>query len=573
MKQKATLLIVLFITGFGFAQTKSGKSQKTSIAISFNVASGAWSTAGNWSSSQVPTGGDNVTILAGQTVNIGVSNAVTNNLTIDATANVNVNVGGGLTINGTFTNNAILTVNSDATGTGSVIAGAIGGGSGTDRFNRYLTGGTNWHLIASPLAFSKVNNFFTDNGGSMTTSGTDYSMATYDNTKTIDVDTWFHFTTGGGSNPPTSANFAAGKGYEILMDASGTVLFKGAIKTGDDSIAATVGNTGWNLIGNPYTSFMYANSNANATNFISTNSANMDSSFVAIYVWNPGTSSYDLVNQASAAYTMPPAQGFFIKSKAGGATFNFTTGMQTHSGNNFQKTVITGIPTINLSVDNNSGIVSSTEIKYMSGTTLGLDPGYDAGRFGAVDTGFNVYTHLVQDNGVAFALQVVPETGYDTTVIPIGIDASNGAQLTFKATATDLPTGKKVFLEDKLLNTVTEINNTDKSYTITLSSSLSGTGRFYMHTQDNASTLAVEDFNTSQYTLIATPKNNNLKLYGAVTQKGSIVIYDSLGRSIFTTSLIKGTEQDIAVPNMATGVYFVKATIDGKPLSKKIVWY
>jgi trimeric autotransporter adhesin len=572
MKQKITLFIILFLSILSFSQKKDGKGQRTAATLTF-VADGNWSLASNWSPAQVPTSVDNVTIPSPRLCILNSTGATVNNLTVDSGGTLNVNAGASLTVSGTFASNGTTSIKSDATGSASVI---VTGMTGSVTYQRYLTGGANkWHLISSPVTGSQtIAAFIASFGGAMTQSGVKYSLAPYDNSGIIDVSTWKNYTTDG-SNPAPSSSFVVGKGYEILMNADGTVDFTGQISSASEAITLTENITGWNLIGNPYTSFLAMNSSANATNFLSTNAANLDPSFVAIYVWNPTNNSYDIFNQASATRSLAPGQAFFVKSKAGGGVnANFTTGMQINTGNAFQKAATTGIPTIDLTADNNSGTKSSTEIKYMSGTTLGLDPGYDAGRFGGAGTGFNVYTHLVsQDNGVALSVQVVPDTGYDTTVIPIGLDASTGTQITFKATATDLPTGKKVFLEDKLLSTVTEINNTDKSYTVTLSSSLSGIGRFYLHTQDSASTLSVEDFNTSQYTLIARPKNNSLKLYGAVSQKGSIVIYDSLGRAIYTTSLQKGTEQDITIPTMATGVYFVKATIDGKPLSKKIVWY
>ena len=208
----------------------------------------------------------------------------------------------------------------------------------------------------------------------------------------------------------------------------------------------------------------------------------------------------------------------------------------------------------------------------MSGTTLGLDPGYDGGQLGAVGAGnFNLYTHLVEDNGVKFSLQVLPDTGYDTTVIPIGVDANAGTQVTFKAAATDLPDGIKVFIEDKVLNTVTEINSTDKSYTVNLSSALSGTGRFYLHTQEN--TLAIDDFSALQYTLVTSPEQNNIRLYGMVAEKGSVDIFDIFGRKIHAAKLQTGSEQNINMPVMSTGVYIVKFNIDNKPFSKKILWY
>ncbi|NCQ59000.1 MAG: hypothetical protein GW794_14365, partial [Flavobacteriales bacterium] len=342
---------------------------KTNATVTLLV-DGNWSLGANWSSGSVPTSGDDVVVPAGKSLTVDILGAVTNNFTIDATASAVINPGSALMISGIFTNNGTLTVNSDATGSGSVIAAAIGGGSGFDFYQRYLTGGTNWHLISSPLAFAKISNFITDNGAVMTKSGVNYSLGIYDNTKTLFVDTWVHYTTDG-TNPPPSDAFTPGKGYEVLMDNSGTVLFNGAVKTGNASVAVTQGNTTWNLIGNPYTSFMFANSNSNGTNFLSTNAANLDPSFIAFYVWNPTNNAYDLINQASGAYTFAPGQGFFIKSKTGGATIDFTTSMQTNSGNLFQKAHTTGIPTIVLSADNNNGVITNTEIKYMGGTSLG----------------------------------------------------------------------------------------------------------------------------------------------------------------------------------------------------------
>jgi hypothetical protein len=45
-----------------------------------------------------------------------------------------------------------------------------------------------------------------------------------------------------------------------------------------------------------------------------------------------------------------------------------------------------------------------TVIKFIEGTTAGLDVGYDAGVFKAEPT-FSIYTKLVEDNGVEFHLQ------------------------------------------------------------------------------------------------------------------------------------------------------------------------
>jgi len=87
--------------------------------------------------------------------------------------------------------------------------------------------------------------------------------------------------------------------------------------------------------------------------------------------------------------------------------------------------------------------------------------------------------------------------------------------------------------------------------------------------------LDIDDYSVveSQYTLVTSPEQNNIRLYGAVTEKGSVNIFDTFGRQIHNTTLQKGTEQDIKVPVLSTGVYILKFNIDNKPFSKKIMWY
>ena len=253
---------------------------------------------------------------------------------------------------------------------------------------------------------------------------------------------------------------------------------------------------------------------------------------------------------------------------------DFTTAMRSHqTGVAFQKTATTQTPSITLSVDNNTGKTRTTAIKYISGTSLGLDPGLDAGRFGGSNSSLDIYTQLVNDNGVDFALQVVPDTDYDTTIIPIGLDADTGIQITFKAQYSDLPAGKKVFLEDRLLGSFTELNTTDETYTITLSAQEQGIGRFYLRTLDNLSTLATPDIDKLRFTVIAQPKRNTIRVIGNVEGTATLDIYDTLGRFIYTTTLKAQTENEVTIPSIAKGIYFIKIRSSKINFSTKIIWY
>lgn len=226
----------------------------------------------------------------------------------------------------------------------------------------------------------------------------------------------------------------------------------------------------------------------------------------------------------------------------------------------FQKVAITPTPTITLKA-NNGSVIKTTQIKYLGSASLGLDPGYDAGLFDLISPSFNIYSKLVVDNGVNFMLQVVPDNAYNSTVIPIGIDAVAGSQLSFNAIANDLPSVTQVILEDRLLNTSNEINNTDKSYTITLSADYNGIGRFYVHTIFT-STLDVNDYNlVNSIKLYPNPSSNRINLNGDISKLQNINIYSIIGNRVLS---INKNFKSINIESLSSGIYIVNLmTKDG----------
>jgi len=350
-----------------------------------------WNTSSNWDNG-IPTSSlDAVIANVTNKPIVNTASMVCNNLTINVGSSLTINAGKNLTVSGNLTNSGTFTINSDTTTSGSLIVS--GTSTGNITYNRYLTGGTTaltkkWHLIAAPVGSQSINTFVTTTGNNIATSGVNYSVTPYNNTVVkTNAAVWTHWTSDATKPVSGAGKFVAGKGYEILTTTDGTVNFTGTVATGNVSIAITkpASNNAWNLIGNPFPSSIFANSNADATNnFITVNSTAMDASYQAIYLWNPTTSLYGLINQASSATYIAPGQGFFVKSKSGGATVNFKTAMRTNQSTvAFQRAATQPAPSITLIADNGSA-VKTTTIKYMGGMHLGLDPGYDAGRFGGV---------------------------------------------------------------------------------------------------------------------------------------------------------------------------------------------
>ena len=118
--------------------------------------------------------------------------------------------------------------------------------------------------------------------------------------------------------------------------------------------AITVGTqNSWNLMGNPYPSFIGVNTSADASNnFLSTNISELDASFAAVYMWNSSTLMYEVVNNATGARYIAPGQGFFVSAKTGGGTVNITEAMLSHQSGDLFLRSNSNIPEIKLQVSN-----------------------------------------------------------------------------------------------------------------------------------------------------------------------------------------------------------------------------
>ena len=102
------------------------------------------------------------------------------------------------------------------------------------------------------------------------------------------------------------------------------------------SIAITSNTNGYNLVGNPYPSYIAANTAADSSNNILTVNTSILSE-ETLWFWNQATNTYDAINQASSSMDIAPAQGFFVET-SGSNTLSITEAMQSHqSSDSFQR--------------------------------------------------------------------------------------------------------------------------------------------------------------------------------------------------------------------------------------------
>ena len=552
-------------TSYGATQTFTTLANETNTYAT----SGNWSETSNWSLGRVPIATDNIEINFGDTVLFDVASATVNDVTVNSST-LNIETGNAFTINGNLIQNGTFNILSGATSNGSLIV--KGTSTGNISYLRHLT--TSWHLIASPVEGQNINSF----SGSVNITDTKYHIAPYKN-NVLSNDRWDYFTTSAGTNNiATAGNFTKAKGYSIQKSSvAGTINLTGTLHTNDigESISITDGGDNpngsrWNLIGNPYSASLHGNNAANATNnFLKINidTNNLDPDRAGMYVWN-STGPYEVKSVDDPTFYIAPGQAFFVHAPDGGGTSaSFTEAMQTHqTGNIFLKSTTT-YPEIILQLTNASHN-SSTKIRYIENKTTGLDIGSDVGTFTGDGDGFKVFTHLLNNsNGVDFTIQALPNVGLENMVVPVGVHAEAGKEITFSLEASNFSSDIKLLLEDRITNTFTPLKEANSSYNVTVSESLNGIGRFYIHT--TTSSLSVDPNFILNSVSIYKLDNSILRITGLPAGNATVTIYNLLGKKIINTTF--SGSKDISLPKLTTGIYIVKLKTAIGQLNKKII--
>ncbi len=526
------------------------------VTNSFTANSGNWATISNWSLGRLPMATDNISIPSGKTANLNMENITVSNVSVAGT--LNISSGKSITITGNLTTTGAINVNSNATQSGSLIV--QGNSTGNITYNRYIKDNSNWHLISSPVENQDIDAFASANPLAVG-SGNNRGLGTYNNV----TPGWEYYQNG----TTTSGNFVSGMGHSIRLSTADNTTFTGSVNTNNVSKNVTIGSNGWNLIGNPYPNFINVNDLAdNVNNILDVNFSILQSGFKAIYFWDTVSKSYKPINNASDEKYLAPGQGYFVKVNSNGNVV-INENMQSHQTGDYFLRGNSDRFEIKLKV-NNGASEKSTDIKYITGTTIGLDEGYDAGLFNANSSSFSLYTHLViGDDDTKYALQALPDNNFNTMVVPVGVNAKKDSEITFTADFKNIPNGIKVYLEDKEENVFVRIDENNSAYSITVVEDIEDGKRFYLHT--TSETLTSESFINKTAIKIYKTEKNSVKVIGINTLKATLKVISILGKVVFNQNLLEQQVQEIKLPNLKSGVYFIEVKSDSKKIRKKII--
>jgi hypothetical protein len=521
----------------------------TSAHIWLGSSSTDWGTAGNWSENSIPS--EKVIIPDATATNDAV-------LASDATSTITqlkVETDGS------------MTVQSTSGGTGSLIV--TGSATGDVSFQRYLdvsTKSPKWHYVSSPLSGVDIDDdFMTNNSIYSPNGGTNYNFYRWDE----DTDYWIIYGSTGDPEAFNDATFLNAKGYALSRSSDGTINFTGTMRTEDVTYSATYTSgqgAGWIRVGNPFTSALAVTTDAATDDKFLTNTTNaslLDENYTALYIWDEGTGysygddDYKVIgNPVLGSYTqidqdyVQPGQAFMVKVSSSG-NLEFNEDMQAHADVGFFKEKETW-PFVELLVTG-QGLSNTTAIGFHEDMTKGLDPSYDVGKLKG-NPDIALFTRLLEDNGVDFALQALPLFEEDYSV-PVGIDISQTGEYTFEVIGMKLiPDEVNVYFEDKQTASIVNLKNISK-YTCMLNQPGSITERFILHF--SLTPFGQEELMAKNSTIQVYSHGNTIHVYNPEEKTGHVRVFTTLGQSVLSTELTEDTRQQIKL-DVVGGYYVVR---------------
>ncbi|MDG5490151.1 T9SS type A sorting domain-containing protein [Psychroserpens sp. SPM9] len=517
------------------------------------------------------TGTDNAYVLDG-TYNVA-TNIELNNLYVNTDAATSISAGQSITTNSGLVNNGTFELNSVSTSYSSLIVN--GSVDGNVIYKRHVNitsdpgeSGEN-DLISAPVYGQTFGDFAAANSNIVENSS-DISVKLFGPFnkstglyQTYDLDI------------PADANAVldVANGYRAASTNSSTFSFEGLVANTVISKPIVVSgphSPEWNLIGNPYPSYL------KLSDFLVANNSEFEPISSGIYGYDGDASDgwqiWNLAySDANPNAKITPGQGFLVASKAGGATITFSPAMRTIgttddfiAGRNASQ----NLAHLKLQLHTTDASYN-TNIYFNDNASLGMDHGYDASLFNNSTPEFALYSHLVENNsGVNLAVQSVNYDALNDVIIPLGVHANQGEQLTFSIAESDIQEGIDIYLEDTQTNTFTLL--TASEYVLTPNTNLSGTGRFYLRFSGEALSTSENSFETIQIYTTKTPKTLFIK--GTLSANTTAEIYDIQGRLILNSKLdTSQINNQIDLSNVTKGIYVVKLNNGIQEKSQKII--
>jgi len=386
-----------------------------------------------------------------------------------------------------------------------------------------------------------------------------------------------------------------GEGYLVRPSAGGgtftTIYNTGTLNNGEINFTAiynTPGpdadanqNASPNVLSNPYASaiqideFLNANSNAGGAvyfwehltplgdneNYPGYSSVNYEMGDIS---YRNNTGGMVAANGGSMpSNLMPSGQGFGIKA-SGAGTITFTNAMRSTGPNDGYRNNETTIDRLYLKITNDTyALKSHTLIGFTELATDGFDHNYDSKRMA---TPISLYS-LNSERELGIQGRSVFHGGH---IIPLGftthVEENQEYTISINSIEGELLEEATVFLKDNLLNTLTNLSETDYSFTSNEGHQID---RFTL-VFETEPVLSIEDLERF-ITIYPNPANTVVNINSVISPIESVLVYDLQGRIVkqWIGERVSALQLDLSV--LKASVYFIKISTSQGNITKRLL--
>lgn len=488
----------------------------------------------NEQSVQGVTSGSDVIVYNGGHFNVNQTSTLNN---------IWVKPGGKLTLtNGNTLNANRVYIESDETGTGTyvdenlseippVVSGTV---------EQYLAAGRNWY-ITTPVS----------NCDTFALSTAQYIRYYYEPTAN-----WLK---------PATNMLTPLLGYiSVATTSTGKVSFDGQFNSGSKSITLTrtplVASSGFNLVGNPYPSYLDWDKVSAANTDLLTTMWYRTKTSAGAYTFDTYNSSGPIsTNNGVTLVTnlIPPMQAYWVRVKEGKSTASYSVNntMRSHIDDTQNKFKINKATSINRSIiriNVSNGVNSDQAVIYSHPAASANFDEYDSPKMMNNNRAVpEIYTVAGKEKVVINGLSEIALN----TEIPIGFIAREAGNFSINLSETSgIDKAINIILIDKVANTQT-ILTTNDVYEFS-SGIIDSSDRFSLILKANSITTGLNEQDTQNVMYVHSSEKNNITVHykGDLNNDSQLCIFDISGRKIIEENLTSNIRTYTVA---ASGIYLV----------------
>ena len=331
----------------------------------------------------------------------------------------------------------------------------------------------------------------------------------------------------------------------------------------------------YNLLANPYPSAINVitlldNTNLGTLYFWTHNSAITNNVFTSSdYAIRTRTTGIAAVTGGTAPGLNIAAGQAFFASAGTTTTINFTNAMRVAGNNSQFYRNAQNVPLnyyVHLNLTNTLGAFKQIAFGYQEDATNAYDFGSDA--LASTEGAIRFYS-LIPSLSFGFGIQARAYPWLISDVIPLGYTTTQAGTFDIAIDHFDtFFTDKNIFLEDTSNGTFHNLKNSAFTFTTAI-----GTfdTRFKIHYQDTS--LSNDDFAGIENSVYVFKENNQPKIVSTKSNIASVVVYDMLGRIVFSKDNVNTSE--VVLSNLIANnqALIIKTTLENNvTVAKKFIF-